>query len=135
MWSVELDLLFEQGRELFDNERFEEAVLTYEAALELAQKLKDQKREAHAYQNLASSYYCLENFGCLYVQIHFFNSLKLKNEIISKFICFVHIFDTFRMKMNKWEWMRMNEREWVRMSEWEWVRMSEWEWVRMSEWE
>jgi tetratricopeptide (TPR) repeat protein len=61
-----LEILFEQGRELFDNEQFEEAILTYEAALQLAQKLQDQRQEAHAYQNLGSSYYCLENFGCLY---------------------------------------------------------------------
>jgi tetratricopeptide (TPR) repeat protein len=67
--AIELELLFEQGRELFDNEQYEDAILTYEAALQLAQKLRDRRQEAHAFQNLGSSYYCLENFGCLEAKV------------------------------------------------------------------
>lgn len=60
---VAIEELFLDGIEHFDEQQYEQAIIAFERALVLAQKINDNVKQADLLTNIAGAYYCMEPFG------------------------------------------------------------------------
>ncbi len=87
-----IEELFLEGVEHFDEQQYEQAIILFERALALAQKINDSGKQADLLTNIAGAYYCMEPFGTVYVLITN-QALRTKDRIdrevhiLSELIC------------------------------------------------